>query len=103
MGSGAGRGKELYMAGKTNIRSIRFSDELMEVIEAQVGETFTEKYEGLIRRCVFEEPEIKKRVEEMRKELQEMEETLEKKRREMAEMQRGIQILTSAKWQLDRM
>ena len=90
------------MAGKTNIRSIRFSDELMEVIEAQVGETFTEKYEGLIRRCVFEEPEIRKRVEEMKKELQQVEKTLEKRRREAAELQRVIQILTNTKWQLDR-
>ena len=90
------------MAGKTNIRSIRFSDELMEVIERQVGETFTAKFEGLIRRCVFEEPEIRKRVEAQKKELQRVEEELKKRRREAAEMQRAIQILTSAKWQLDR-
>ena len=90
------------MPGKTNIRSIRLSDELMEVIEAQVGETFTEKYEGLIRRCVFEEPETVKRVEELRKELQQMEKTLAERRKQAADLQRAIQILTSTKWQLDR-
>ncbi len=90
------------MAGKTNIRSIRLSDELMEVIEARVGETFTEKYEGLIRRCVFEEPETIKRVQEMRKELQTMEKVLAEKRKQAAELQRVIQILTNTKWQLDR-
>ena len=90
------------MAGKNNIRSIRFSDELMEVIEAQAGETFTEKYEGLIRRCVFEEPEVRRRVEELRKELQQMEETLVERRKQAAELQRVIQILTNTKWQLDR-
>ena len=90
------------MAGKTNIRSIRFSDELMEVIEAQVGETFTEKYEGLIRRCVFEEPEVRRRVEDLRKELQQMEKTLAERRKQAAELQRVIQILTNTKWQLDR-
>lgn len=42
---------------KGNIRSIRFSDELMEIIEAQPGETFTAKFEGLVRRCVSELPE----------------------------------------------
>ncbi len=78
------------MPGKTNIRSIRFSDELMEVIEAQAGETFTEKYEGLIRRCVFEEPEVRRRVEELRKELQQMEETLEERRKQAAQLQRMI-------------
>lgn len=90
------------MAAKTNIRSIRLSDELMEVIEAQVGETFTEKYEGLIRRCVFEEPETVKRLEELNGELQRVEKTLEERRRQAAELQRAIQILTNTKWQLDR-
>ena len=90
------------MANKTNIRSIRLSDELMEVIEAQVGETFTEKYEGLIRRCVFEEPETMKRLEALRGELQRVEKTLEERRRQAAELQRVIQILTNTKWQLDR-
>ena len=74
----------------------------MEVIEARVGETFTEKYEGLIRRCVFEEPETIKRVQEMRKELQTMEKVLAEKRKQAAELQRVIQILTNTKWQLDR-
>ena len=90
------------MAAKTNIRSIRLSDELMEVIEAQVGETFTEKYEGLIRRCVFEEPETVKRLEALRGELQRVEKTLEERRRQAAELQRVIQILTNTKWQLDK-
>lgn len=31
------------MAGKPNIRSIRFSDELAELIERQVGNTFLER------------------------------------------------------------
>lgn len=90
------------MAAKTNIRSIRLSDEMMEVIEAQVGETFTEKYEGLIRRCVFEEPETKKRVEALKKELARVEKTLEERRREAAELQRAITILTNTKRQLNR-
>ena len=90
------------MTAKTNIRSIRLSDELMEVIEAQVGETFTEKYEGLIRRCVFEEPETVKRLEALKGELQRVEKTLEERRRQAAELQRAIQILTNTKWQLDR-
>ena len=90
------------MTAKTNIRSIRLSDELMEVIEAQVGETFTEKYEGLIRRCVFEEPETVKRLEALKGELQRVEKTLEERRRQAAELQRVIQILTNTKWQLDK-
>ncbi len=38
------------MAGKPNIRSIRFSDELAELIDRQVGNSFTEKFENLRNR-----------------------------------------------------
>lgn len=44
------------MAAKNNIRSIRFSDELAELIDRQVGDTFTQKFENLITRCVWELP-----------------------------------------------
>lgn len=44
------------MAKKSNIRSIRFSDEIIEIIEAQEGETFTAKFETLIRKCYQEIP-----------------------------------------------
>ena len=44
------------MAKKSNIRSIRFSDEIIEIIEAQEGETFTAKFEALIRKCYQEIP-----------------------------------------------
>ena len=48
------------MANKNNIRSIRFSDELAELIDQQVGRTFTEKFENLITRCVWELPQKEK-------------------------------------------
>lgn len=41
------------MAQKNNIRSIRFSDELAELIDRQMGRTFTEKFENLVIRCVW--------------------------------------------------
>ena len=37
---------------KNNIRSIRFSDKLAALIDQQVGDTFTQKFENLITRCV---------------------------------------------------
>ena len=51
---------------KNNIRSIRFSDELADLIERQTGDTFTQKFENLITRCVWELPEQEKRLEEVR-------------------------------------
>ena len=42
------------MATKNNIRSIRFSDELAELIDRQIGDTFTQKFENLVTKCVWE-------------------------------------------------
>ena len=36
------------MAIKNNIRSIRFSDELMEIINDQVGDNFNQRFERLV-------------------------------------------------------
>ena len=67
------------MAQKNNIRSIRFSDELAELIDRQVGRTFTEKFENLVTRCVWELPgkeaELKRldeQIKEKRTQLQRM-------------------------------
>ena len=58
------------MAGKNNIRSIRFSDELAELIDQQIGDTFTAKFENLITRCVWELPQKEKQLEEIQKRIQ---------------------------------
>lgn len=64
------------MAGKPNIRSIRFSDELAELIDRQVGNSFTEKFENLITWCVWELPQkeaelkqVQERIQQERKRL----------------------------------
>lgn len=57
------------MAQKNNIRSIRFSDELAELIDRQAGRTFTEKFENLVTRCVWELPQQEKRLETVREEI----------------------------------
>lgn len=51
------------MAGKPNIRSIRFSNELAELIDRQAGDTFTAKFEALITRCVWKLPNKEKQLE----------------------------------------
>ena len=41
---------------KSNIRSMRFSDEVLRIIETQEGDTFTAKFEKLVFRCAQELP-----------------------------------------------
>lgn len=67
------------MARKSNIRSIRFSDEIAEMIEQQVGRTFTEKFENLITRCMWELPNKEKEIARLN-------EQIRKKREQLMEM-----------------
>lgn len=78
---------------KNNIRSIRFSDELAELIDRQVGNNFTEKFENLITRCIWELPQKEKELEFLNKEIQAKREKLKE-----ANLQYGKMVS-----QLDRM
>ena len=67
------------MANKSNIRSIRFSEEMAELIDQQQGDNFTQKFENLITRCVWELPartselkQLEERIEEKRQQLRKM-------------------------------
>lgn len=50
------------MAEKSNIRSIRISNKMAELIEQQAGANFTEKWENLVTRCVWELPRQEERL-----------------------------------------
>lgn len=58
------------MAAKNNIRSIRFSDELAELIDRQVGDTFTQKFENLVTRCVWELPQKEEQLARIQADIQ---------------------------------
>ena len=74
------------MAQKNNIRSIRFSDELAELIDRQVGRTFTEKFENLITRCVWELPQKEEQLKQIQKQI-------DQERQRLAELQKtGIML-----------
>lgn len=61
---------------KNNIRSIRFSDELAELIDRQAGENFSQKFEGLIQRCVWELPAQEKRLAAIKEKIRQERERL---------------------------
>ena len=50
-------------------KTVRLSDEIIEMIEAQAGENFTAKFEALVTRCVWELAGIQKQIEFERKQL----------------------------------
>ena len=64
------------MATKNNIRSIRFSDELAELIERQQGENFTQKFENLVYRCAWELPAKERELKQLEERIQEKREQL---------------------------
>lgn len=56
---------------KGNIRSIRFTDELYELIDRQTGDTFTQKLENLVTRCVWELPAKEKQLASLQEQITE--------------------------------
>lgn len=57
------------MAGKSISRSMRFSDEIADLIEEQPGDTFTAKFEWLVMTCVQELPKKQKELKDIRDEI----------------------------------
>lgn len=85
------------MATKSNLKSVRLSDDLIELIERQVGDTFTAKLENLVTRCVWELP----RKEEEIKQLEERIESRRSDLRQLSERARSYeQALDNMKWNM---
>ena len=78
------------MAGKPNIRSIRFSDELAELIDRQAGNTFTEKFENLVTRCVWELPQKEAKLKEVQKQVRQEEKRLAELRKRREKLDQAI-------------
>ncbi len=74
------------MGQKNNIRSIRFTDELAELIDRQVGRTFTEKFENLVTRCVWELPRKEQQLKEVQKQI-------DQERKRLYDLQRATEQL----------
>lgn len=81
------------MAGKPNIRSIRFSDELAELIDRQMGNTFTEKFENLVTRCVWELPQRESELKEVQKQVRQEEKRLADLRKRRTVLDQTIQSI----------
>ena len=82
------------MATKNNIRSIRFSDEMAELIDRQAGSSFTEKFENLVTRCVWELPAKEKELERLEKLIQIKKEHYQKLERDCISLESSLNSLT---------
>ena len=86
------------MAQKNNLRSIRFSDELAELIDRQVGRTFTEKFENLVTRCVWELPQKEQELERLKQEIRQKQQQLQEMKNQVYKLSGTInQLFTKAK------
>ena len=86
------------MAQKNNIRSIRFSDELAELINRQVGRTFTEKFENLVTRCVWELPQKEQELERLKQEIRQKQQQLQEMKNQVYKLSGTInQLFTKSK------
>ena len=59
------------MGRKSTIRSIRFSDELLELVDRQAGRNFTEKLENLVTRCTWELPKKEEELLQVQEQIRE--------------------------------
>ena len=73
------------MASKSYIRSMRFSPEMVEIIESQIGNSFSEKFENLVSRCRLELPEKERQ-------LAQLDQMIAKKRNEYSRLSADAQL-----------
>lgn len=83
------------MAKKSNIRSMRFSDEMIEIIEAQAGETFTAKFEALVTRCMWELPAKEKELAVIQEQIQRERKNLRYIQDTRRKLERNLQLMES--------
>ena len=81
------------MAKKSNIRSIRISDQMAELIDQQVGSNFTEKWENLVTRCVWELPKKEEELDRLEKRIQDKQNQLAKADSRYARMLNHLRAL----------
>ena len=86
------------MASKSNIRSIRISDDMAELIDRQIGNNFTEKRENLVSRCVWELPKQEERLKDIQERIKKEQQRLYDLQRATEELRRLEQNIKTAQY-----
>lgn len=89
------------MATKSNIRSMRFSDEILALIEEQPGDTFTAKFEYLVMACVQELPRKQTELEQLEKRIRAKQQQMAEASSRYAKMINQLGTLEQRMYQLD--
>ena len=89
---------------KNIVKTIRLNDEILEAIEGQIGDTFTQKFEAMVTRCMWEVPakeaqikQLDKQIAEKRKKLYEMNDQAGKLSATLRDLTSRIQNLEQAR------
>lgn len=86
------------MASKSNIRSIRISDDMTALIDQQVGANFTEKWENLVTRCIWELPKQEERLKDIQERIKKEQQRLYDLQRATEELRRLEQNIKTAQY-----
>ena len=90
------------MAHKNNIRSMRFSDSTIKLIESMAGTNFTAKFDTLINKCVWELPRRERELEDLNRAIRERREQLGRMTNKIEGYRRRLQNLDSLMLQLEK-
>lgn len=101
------------MARKGNIRSIRYTDDMADLLDRQIGDTFQAKFEALVTRCMWELPakeaelqriddliqQRRSQLSQMSQQARDLQYTLTHLSTQMAALQRAIDA-ANQKWEV---
>lgn len=88
------------MGMKTERKTIRLTEEMLELIDSQVGENFSERFENLIARCMWELPDKECRLAAIQTSIDQQ---LRRRDKLLDQIQRYERILQSAVYVMERL
>jgi len=83
------------MALKTKIRSLRFSEEMEDLINQQVGDTFSAKFDRLVYNCYMLAPSKEIEIQQLEKKISRQKELLKTLHSNYEELYKSSILLTS--------
>lgn len=80
------------------IVNLRLSEEMIDLINAQIGDTFTQKFENLVTRCMWELPAREEQLAAVKEKINQERERLRKLEKASEEIRRLEKDINSAKF-----